>query len=74
MEASATLQNVGASLLTVGDEEPEKRMVATKILFNVVNNVLEALIETDEQDSTATDTVSTTPFWTKEITLFITEW
>ncbi|XP_032892399.1 polycystic kidney disease protein 1-like 2 [Amblyraja radiata] len=56
LEASATLQNMGASLLTVGDEEPEKRMVATKILFNVVNNVLEALIETDEQDSTATDT------------------
>ncbi|XP_078256897.1 polycystin-1-like protein 2 [Rhinoraja longicauda] len=56
LEASTTLQNVGVSLLTVGNEEPEKRMVATKILFNVVNNVLEARMETDGQDSMATDT------------------
>ncbi|XP_051884649.1 polycystic kidney disease protein 1-like 2 [Pristis pectinata] len=56
LEASATLLNVGKSLLTVGDEDPEKRMLATKTLFNVVNNILEASAENDEQDSMASDT------------------
>ncbi|XP_069755542.1 polycystin-1-like protein 2 [Narcine bancroftii] len=56
LQASATLQNVGISLLTEGNKDPEKRMVATKNIFNVVNNVLEALVENDEEDSMAADT------------------
>ncbi|XP_062923193.1 polycystin-1-like protein 2 isoform X2 [Mobula hypostoma] len=56
LDASATLENVGKSLLTVGGENPKKRMEATEVLFNVVNNILEALVENDESDSMVPDT------------------
>ncbi|XP_078399147.1 polycystin-1-like protein 2 [Cetorhinus maximus] len=59
LEASSTLLNMGKSLLTlsaVDDEDPEKRTIAANILFNVVNNVLEASVENDAQDNLATDT------------------
>ncbi|XP_067853685.1 polycystin-1-like protein 2 [Heptranchias perlo] len=59
LEASATLLNMGKSLLilsAVDDEDPEKRTVAANTLFNVVNNVLEASVENDAQEDLASDT------------------